>query len=58
MRVTQSKAWFPIDLCFQNTYASKTLAHDPALTLLLEWVKNAIQNISLGKECLKKFRGI
>ena len=27
----QSEAWFPIDLCFQNTYASKTLAHDPAL---------------------------
>ena len=29
--VNQSEAWFPIDLCFQNTYASKTLAHDPAL---------------------------
>ena len=24
----------PIDLCFQNTYASKTLAHDPAPRLL------------------------
>ena len=28
--VNQSEAWFPIDLCFQNTYASKTLAHDQA----------------------------
>ena len=27
----QSEAWFPIDLCFHNTFASKTLAHDPAL---------------------------
>ena len=30
--VNQSEAWFPIDLCFQNTYASKKLAHDPALS--------------------------
>ena len=29
-RVNQSEAWFPIDLCFQNNHASKTLAHDPA----------------------------
>ena len=31
--VNQSEAWFPIDLCFQNTYASTTLAHDPALNV-------------------------
>ena len=31
VQVNQSEAWFPIDLFFQNTYASKTLAHDPAL---------------------------
>ena len=31
-----SGAWFPIDLCFQNTYASKTLAHDPAHDLLIK----------------------
>ena len=33
-QVIQSEAWFPIDLYFQHTYASKTLAHDPALILL------------------------
>ena len=32
--VNQSEAWFPIDLCFQNTYSSKSLAHDPAPSLM------------------------
>ena len=26
---------FPIDICFQLTYASKTLSHDPAPSKLL-----------------------
>ena len=33
MKIDISEAWFPIDLCFQLTYASKTLAHDPAPNL-------------------------
>ena len=35
---SNSEAWFPINLCFQLTYASNWLAHDPDLTIKVTMV--------------------
>ena len=43
-KYNQSDAWFPIDLCFQNTYASITLAHDPALSKIQSFPPPPLDN--------------
>ena len=48
-KVNQSKAWFPIDLCFQLTYASNGLAHSPALTPRLTRMTGPEKKIVLGE---------